>query len=70
VTVGGKQDNGLVRLDVGQLLGLKVRGIVVEPAMLERATGVAANIALGGVLGAVLVSDLSAEGTGRVTRSP
>ncbi len=69
MTVGRKQDHSLVCLNVGQLLGLKVRGVIGKPTVLQSTAGVAANITLGEVLGTVLLSGLSTEGTGGVAHS-
>ena len=53
MTVGRKQDHSLVCLDMSQLLGLKVGGVVVKPSVLQRTAGIAANITMDGVFGAI-----------------
>ena len=53
MTVWREQDHGLVCLDMGQLFGLDVRGVVVKPSVLQRTVWIVAKIALGGVFGAV-----------------
>jgi hypothetical protein len=53
MTVRREQDHSLVCLDMGQLLGLDVRGVVVKPSVLQRTVWIAAKIALGGIFGAV-----------------
>lgn len=70
MAVGGKEDHGLVCLDVSQLLSLEVGRVVVKPPMLEVAVGVAAEITMGGVFSAVLVASLEAEGSSGVARAP
>ncbi len=53
MTVGRKQDHSLVCLNISQLIGLKVRGVVVKPSVFQRTAGIAAIITMGRVYGAI-----------------
>ena len=53
MTVWREQDHSLVCLDMGQLLGLDVRGVVVKPSVLQKTVWIAAKISLGGIFVAV-----------------
>ena len=70
MTVGRKQDHSLVCLDIGQLLSLEVGWVVIKPSVFERTVGIAAEITVGGVFSAILLSNLGAEGLSRVARAP
>ena len=70
MTVGREHDHSLVCLNIGQLLSLEVGWVVVKPSVLERTVGVAAQITVGGVFSAILLSNLGAEGPSRVARAP
>ena len=70
MTVEREQDHSLVCLDIGQLLCLEVGWVVVKPSVLERTAGVAAEITMGGVFSAILLSNLGAEGPSGVAHAP
>jgi hypothetical protein len=70
MTVGRDQDHSLVCLNIGQLLSLEVGWVVVKPSVLERTVEVAAEITVGGVFSAILLSNLGAEGPSGVARAP
>ena len=70
MTVGRKQDHSLVCLDIGQLLSLAVGWVVVKPSVLERTVGIAAEITMGGLYSAILLSNLGSEGPSGVARAP
>ena len=70
MTVGREQDRSLVCLNIGQLLSLEVGWVVVKPSVLERTVGVAAEITMGRVFSAILLSNLRAEGLSGVMRAP
>ena len=69
MTVGRKQDHSLVCLDIGQLLSLEVGWVVIKPSVFERTVGIAAEITVGGVFSAILLSNLGAEGPRGVVRA-
>ena len=70
MTVGREQDHSLVCLDICQLLSLEVGWVVVKPSVLERTVGVAAEINVGGLLSAILLTNLGAEGPRGVACAP
>ena len=69
MTVGREQDHSLVCLNIGQLLSLEVGWVVVKPSVLERTVGVAAEITMGRVFSAILLSNLGAESPRGVARA-
>jgi len=70
MTVGREEDHSLVCLNIGQLLSLEVGWVVVKPSVIERTVGVAAEINVGGVFSAMLLTNLGAEGPRGVARAP
>ncbi len=70
MTVGREHDHSLVCLDIGQVLSLEVGWVVVKPSVLERTARVVAEITVGGVFSAILLSNLGAEGLSGVARAP
>ncbi len=48
---------------------MEVSGVIVKPSVLQGTVGIAANITLGGVFGAILLSSLGTEGPSGVARN-